>query len=58
MPKYETQITAYQTPDGHIWYTAWIRRSRFLWRGRWKMLTPIYLSTYGEAAGLTARYNF
>lgn len=41
---------------GKYWYTAEVRRLGFLWRGKWKELTPTMQPTYEDAVKLFSNY--
>lgn len=53
---YEKRICVIKLQKEYF-YTAFVRRRGFLWRGRWKELTPIMQPSYDDALNLTNDYE-
>jgi len=52
---YEKRIYV-SNSGGEWWYTAEVRRLGFLWRSRWRELTPTMQPTYKDAEKLFRNY--
>ena len=57
---YEYQITVqrYKSCDGEMFYTAWYRKVYFLFRGKWRILIPMYVSSIDDAEDLIEKHKF
>ena len=41
-----------------MFYTAWYRKVYFLFRGKWKILIPMYVASIDDAEDLIEKHKF